>query len=331
MISLSKNAEKTLLLCHAGSDVDAISSAAAVYFSIPNKNISIGCIDHLNLNAKAFSEKMKIPYAINPDLKKFEKIILIDFNSTEMAGSMKNQLALFKGKISAIDHHSIEQNSIALKENSVIDGKAISTTEIIYSMFKKEKIKISKKSFECIAAGIIADSANFTVAGKNSFQIMAECLEKSKSNFSEMVFLFAVEKDFSEKIASLKAAKRCKIYKIENFIISTSQVDSFEASAAMALVRIGADASFVAAFDEKTDSLNISARASNDFFKKAKINLSNVFFELSNHVEGKGGGHPCAAAFNGRGIPETALEECIKILFHLILEKNPKAQFKEYN
>lgn len=324
--------KKTLLLTHSGTDVDALASAAAIYFSLEKKfDLAIGCIDHVNLSAKALAKNKKIPHRINPDLKQFDSIVAVDFSSKEMLGTQKHAVENFHGKITAIDHHCIEKNSLANSKNILSDENAAAVTEIAYFLLKNNGIKIPKNAMECIAAGIIADTNNFTIASKNSFRIMAEVIEKTGKSFSQLSELFQVKKDLSEKIAALKSAKRCRIYKTGEYIAVTSMVDSFEASAAESLVRIGADVSFVASFDAKTDSISISARASSEFLKNSKINLAkHVFFELESKIDGKGGGHAGAAGFNCNGIPEIALEECIKILHSKILAKNLKAQFKEF-
>ena len=101
--------KKVLLLTHAGCDVDALSSAAAIHFSLKGKSkTSIGVPDHLNSSAAAFAKNLAIPFAINPPLGSFDVLVCIDFSKPSMLGSMGEAFSSFAGEKFLIDHHSHE-------------------------------------------------------------------------------------------------------------------------------------------------------------------------------------------------------------------------------
>ena len=322
---------KILLLTHAGADVDAVASAAALFLALKKKHrVEIGIPEHLNLTAKAFASNMKISYKINPKLAGFDTVVLVDFNTWEMTGRLSPQLKSFKGKIYALDHHTIIGRSIAPAANSVIKENAVSTTEIIYELFNEEKIEITPDIASCIAAGIVTDSAHFLVADAKAFHIMADVLEKSGRTFSGIVGLFRVKMDFSKKVAKLKAAKRARIFKIGEKIVVTADIGAYEADAATTLTRIGADVAF--AGDLEKGELRISGRATSGFVKETDFDLAkDVFLPLEKTVDGAGGGHAGAAAFNGKAKNlEDVLQKCVSLVEAFLKKRNPKVQLKEY-
>ena len=147
----------------------------------------------------------------------------------------------------------------------------------------------------------------------------------------QLVELFEIDSDLSEKIAKLKAARRAKIYNSHNHIIVTTEVGAFEPSAASVLVRLGADVAFAGATDDKGKML-ISARCRNSFRDKSGFNIvTDVFSKLPGFFDGEGGGHPAAAAFNGKGDAIQALKKCVELTDNALEKKYGKgAQLKEY-
>jgi len=323
--------KRVLILTHAGADVDAIASAAAIHFSLKGKTkTTILVPEHLNLNAKALAKKIQIPYSFEADFSKFDSVLCLDFNKSKMLGNMQEKFLSFKGEKFIIDHHSEEKEKMATEKNSLINKNAISTTEIVYQLLKKTKVKIPKNALQCIASGIITDSSSFLIADHNTFRIMAEVMENAKTNYSDLVVLFRTEKDISEKIAALKAARRVRIYKSGKALIATSEVGSFEAEAANALIRVGADVSFCGYAEE--NKVRISGRVNNTWLNRNKFDLArDVFNKLENFFPGEGGGHAGASGFNGTGDSiEKHFEKCVQLVHEFNLKKDKKAQFKEY-
>jgi len=322
--------KRVLLLTHAGADVDSIASAAAIHFSLKGKSkTTIGVPEHLNLNAKALAKKLKIPYKINPRFTEFDAIMCLDFNKSKMLGSLQQQFLDFNKEKFLVDHHSEEKEVMAPKKNISASKKAISTTELVYQLLKKTRVKIPTNAYACIASGIITDSASFRIADHNTFRIMADVMEKAGMSYRGLVDLFAVEIDFSQKIAALKAAKRARIFKSGKAIIAISDVGAFEADAASALIRLGANVAFCG-FAEK-GLVRVSGRVNNSWMRRKKFDLAkDVFNKLENHFPGEGGGHPGAAGFNGKGYEiELVLLKCVD-LTHNFISKKQKAQLKEY-
>jgi len=327
--SFFKN-KKLLILTHAGSDLDAIASAGAIYFSL-NKKPVIGAIDHINQQAKSFAKKLSIPYSVNPSLKGFDAILAVDFNSIDLAGSLKEKLLLQKEKIFVIDHHSKGKKTIAFAKNSWIERSASSASELVFEWLKKNHALIPKKSALCIAAGILTDSNNFITAKAKTFGVMQTCLQTSGTNFSDITSLVKEREDTGEKIAKLKAAKRAKIYCLGKYIIVSTDIGAFGAEAAETLIQEGADVVF--AGDLEKGSLQLSGRASPEILKETSLDLSeHIFQPLGNYFKGSGGGHAGAAGFNGFADSlEQVFQRALQLLESFLKKKNPSIKLKEYD
>lgn len=325
--------KKVLLLTHAGCDIDSLGSAAAIRFSLKGKaKISICVPDNLNVYSKKLAENLQIPYKINAPLKGFDAVVCLDFNRPAMLGSMRKEFESFGGEKYLIDHHRKEAEGFVAEKNSCVVDRAISTTELVYDLLKETLgLKIPKKAYACIAAGIITDSASFSVADFETFDIMAQVMRGAQMTYSEITALFYLKKDLSEKIASLKAARRCRIFSSGGAIIAISEVGAFEADAAASLVRIGADVAFCGYADK--GKIRVSGRANNNWLKENKFDLTkDVFAKLDAFFAGSGGGHAGAAGFTGEGEEAMpVLQKCAELVNEFLAIKKNGQRLKEYD
>lgn len=321
-----------LLITHSGCDVDAICAAASLFFFLKRKNrAEILVPEHIALPAKTFAKKLGIPYKVvkSASLKGFDCLFLVDFNELKMAGALEPEISAFKGQIFLVDHHRQAQKSIASQQNSLVDPNAIASCELVFDWLKKSGVALDKKTATCIAAGIVTDSAFFLTANSRTFAIMSEAMEKSGRTFSSIPPLFSVKQTFDEKVAKLKAAKRARIFLVSDYVVVASDVGAFEADAASALTRIGADIAFVG--DSNEGKLRISGRALQNVVKKEGFDLAkHVFQRLPGEFGGSGGGHAGAAGFNGKGKDiNAALMQCVS-LTREYFKKRKGYRFKEY-
>ncbi len=324
--------KKILIVTHAGCDVDAIAAAAGLSFALSKKNkVEIAVPQHIAKPAKAFAEKQKIPYHLNgfDDISSFGCLFLVDFNSLSMAGSAADAIKRFNGPIYLIDHHEKTGEKIGKRVNALINPEAVASCEIVFDLLQKNRIPIDERIATCIAAGIVTDSAHFQTANSKTFAIMAAVMQKNKKNLSWLLSLFSAPLTFDQKIAALKAAKRSRIFRINDFIAATADIGAFEADAASTLVKIGADIAF--AGDSDDGKLRISGRAAQHVLKKTGFDLAkDVFQKMPAFYPGSGGGHAGAAGFNGEGEDiKAALMKCIE-LAREFFQKNKGFMFKEY-
>ena len=322
------------IITHSGCDVDAFASAAALYLALSKsaKSASILVPEHINLQAKELAKNLKIPYLIDhSDLSKFDAAIVVDTNSISMVGDFAPQLKSFKKPLLVIDHHDISNDAIAKGSDLILRKDAVSSSEIIYDLFKAGEIKITQEIATFIACGIITDSAGFLIADHETFGIMAEVMKISQKDYYQIISLFKIKENISEKIAKLKAAKRSHIYNSFDHLLVDAEVGAHESDAAVALIILGADVAF--AGNEDRGNIQISSRVSNEFMKKYNFDVTrDVFRPLQEEFSGTFGGHPGAAGYKGSDVLlETALKKCIVLTHNFLIEKMKKTSpLKEY-
>jgi bifunctional oligoribonuclease and PAP phosphatase NrnA len=108
--------------------------------------------------------------------------------------------------------------------------------------------------------------------------------------------------------------------KINDWIIALSNVSAYQASAARALIDLGAHVAAVAGKKDNSPEIEISMRCNREFSEKTGIHLGkDVAKPLGQYLQGEflqgmGGGHAMAAGVNGRGQISVALDRCLKLL-----------------
>lgn len=309
LLSLKK--ERVLCICHRSADVDAIAAAASLKESFNSLGITVGIPSELNAEARNLCSSLKIKHVVNPIIQDFDAVILVDFNEPQMLGSLLPELEKFKGRVLALDHHSLSKDSLASKQNSLVVPKALSSCQIVYGLLKECKIKPSKNCAMLLSAGIISDSNSLQVADSESLSILSLLLKECGRNVQEISWLFGSSQDISERIAFLKAAERLSLYRIGDFLIATSNVSRFSSPSADKLLLLGADLAFIGFSGERESRVN--ARASAEFLKKTGFDLSKLFLSIEERFDGHGGGHAGAAGFNSdHSNHEEILKACLE-------------------
>jgi phosphoesterase RecJ-like protein len=162
-----KNSRYCLIVTHINPDADTISCALALS----------SYMDENKIKHKVFNESSDLPSNLD-FLPRFDKItdqvpkfydlaVFVDCAVEDRVG-----LEVQKGvKIINIDHH--QSNSFFGNINIVDDSKA-STAELLYEVFEKESIPVSKNAAMCLYVGIYDDSIAFTTPRVDSrtFQIV---------------------------------------------------------------------------------------------------------------------------------------------------------------
>jgi nanoRNase/pAp phosphatase (c-di-AMP/oligoRNAs hydrolase) len=324
--------KKVLVVSHRSADVDALASASIMRLLLMDRNyVEIGIPEHMNKSAKRLAETMEIPYNMQPDFSEFDVLVIVDLGSYGMLGSFAEAVNGFSGPIFLFDHHSASEDVIAKKENSLIVEDAASTTELLWCFIKRNAPKRLDEQIALLTVcGLISDTAHFSFASKDTFRVMAEAMEKTDKTFSEIMELFSVKRELSERIAMLKAAQRTRIFRAGKTIIALSEIGAFESQSASALLHLGADVAFVGTIED--ESVRISGRAKFSFVQEYGIDLAkDVFQKLSKFFQGEGGGHVTAAAFTGRASSlEDILKKCLELIVEKMKEKEPALSIKEY-
>lgn len=302
---LKKNAgEEFIVLLHSLADADALGSAVGLCSFL--KNARVAASDVLASSAKKISQQNGVEIRKFSELKqeKKRKIILVDANSRAMLGDAVGEIVFD----AVVDHHSKHADCVKA-ESFFVDEKASSASEIVFEALRELKAKVDGKTATCLLAGIISDSAEFKGAREKTFLFAGELLALAGGNYRRVRGLVEKRADVSQRIAVLKACQRVEFEKVGEFLVVSSEVGSFEAGAASALVEMGADVAFVACSCENG---RISARVHGEL--SGKVDVAELMKEIGAEFGGSGGGHPAAAGASGlkKEDVETALGECVR-------------------
>lgn len=333
LLRLLKKSRKILILTHRSADVDSIASAGALYFALQKKyTITLGVPDHINAAAHALADHLKLKFTLNPtNIHSYDALIFVDVNSLSLLGSLQSEIKSFKGPKIVIDHHDTKGANITSKKYSLIQPRSLSTAQMVYEIIQSSSLPLPSKAATLIAAGIISDSAGFLIGDPSTFRILSNALEKSKYSYTQILSLFKIQPDISEKVALLKAAHRNRIYNSNSFLIVTTKVGHFEASASNYMIFGGADISFAAGKDE--NGIILSARASSTIVDDVHFHLArDVLKKLPEEFGGNAGGHPGAASYNVEdGNLDVLLEKCVTLTHSFLKDKiKSNKPLKEY-
>jgi len=310
------HASFVLLLCHHNADPDAVCSAYAFQGLLtkikPNVTVEIGTGQGISRLSKHILKRLPITVNLQPNVEKADAIVLLDTNTTQQLGQLSERVAKTTAPIIVIDHHAAHPATERIAKLCITDEEASSTCEIVYNFYKQLNTKPDLNEAKALFLGITFDTRHFVLAKTSTFKTISE-LSDIGVNPQEELSSLALPMDFSERVARIKACRRAKLIKIENWIIALSHVSAYQASAARALVDLGAHLAAVAG--QKNEKVEISLRCTREFNQVTGIHLGrDIAKPLGEYLQGMGGGHATAAGVNGTGYIEKGLKRCLRLI-----------------
>ena len=315
------HASFVLLLCHHNADPDAVCSAYAFQNLLarcrPNFNIEIGIGQGLSRLSKQILNHIPISVNLEPDVEKADAIVLLDTNTIQQLGQLAEKLIKIDAPIIVIDHHATHPQTEEIAKLCINNEEASSTCEMVYNFYIQLKMKPRLNEAKALFLGITFDTRHFILANSSTFKCISELCDIGINPQEELSSL-VLPMDFSERVARIKACRRAKLIKIGNWIIALSHVSAYQASAARALIDLGAHMAVVAG--QKNEKVEVSLRCTRGFNRETGIHLGkDVAKALGEYLNGMGGGHATAAGANGKGYVEKGLKHCLR----LVKEKAP--------
>jgi len=309
-------AEFILLLCHHNADPDAVCSAYAFQSLLarcrPNVTAEIGAAQGLSRLSKHILKHIPITVNLQPDVEKANAIVLLDTNTTQQLGHLAARVANARVPIIVIDHHAAHPQTEQIAKLCITSEEASSTCEMVYNLYKQLNTKPDLNEAKALFLGITFDTRHFVLANSSTFKTISELCDIGVNPQEELSSL-ALPMDFSERVARMKACRRARLMKVGNWIIALSNVSAYQASAARALIDLGAHMAAVAG--QKNEKIEISMRCSRDFNKMTGIHLGkDIAKPLGEYLQGMGGGHATAAGVNGIGYVEKGLKRCLRLV-----------------
>ncbi len=309
-------AKRVLLLCHHNSDPDAVCSAYGFQGLLrkvrPNIAVEIGTGQGVSKLTRNLFNYLPIKVSLQPEVEKADALVMLDTNTIQQLDALADRVARSKAPLIVVDHHAAHPDTQKICRLCLTDEAAASTCDIVYGYYFEQNLKPDPNEAKALFLGMAFDTRHFVLASSSTFKAVADLVD-SGVNAQEALGMLAMPMDFSERIARVKACRRAKIIRVENWIIAFSHVSAFEASAARALVDLGVHAAAVAG--KKGDGIEVSLRCTREFSEKTGIHLGkDIAKPLGEALQGQGGGHAMAAGVNGKGDVKAGLKRCLRLL-----------------
>ncbi|MEM3696807.1 MAG: DHH family phosphoesterase [Candidatus Bathyarchaeia archaeon] len=310
------DAKLVVLLCHHNADPDAICSAyafASLLKSLkPKVEVEIVAAQGISRLSKHLLKHIPIEVKAHSNIERADAIVLLDTNTIQQLNDLAEKVKVLKAPLIVIDHHAAHPETEQMAKICISNEEASSTCEIIYNFYKEMNLKPGANEAKALFLGIAFDTRHFVLANSSTLKSIAELIDAGV-NAQETLALLSLPMDFSERVARLKACRRAKLFKVEEWIIAFSHVSAYQASAARAIIDLGAHVAVVAG--QKNENLEISLRCVREFHEKTGIHLGkDIAKPLGEYLHGMGGGHSTAAGVNGVGDIETGLKRCLRLL-----------------
>jgi phosphoesterase RecJ-like protein len=307
--------KQTVLLCHHNADPDAIGAAFAfkglLKYLRPNLETEIAAASGISRLSKAMIKVIPIELVDTPRIDMADLIFLLDTNTIQQLDELGKRIKPDTPLV-VVDHHASHPETERRATLSITDEMASSTCEIIYRLFKEAELEPNLDEAKALFLGIAFDTRHFIIATSETLKVIADLTEVGV-NAQEILPIFSLPMEQSERIARLKAANRGKLVEIKGWIIALSHVSAYQASACRGLIALGAHVAIVAG--QKKKKIQVSFRASQEFYAETGIHIGrDVAKPLGDFLGGMGGGHSVAAGANGFGDVEKCLKFCENML-----------------
>lgn len=307
--------KRVMIFCHHSADPDAVCSAYAVKSladALGSVEASIILTGGASRISKQVIKALGIQTVEEASIHEAEVLIVLDTSSLLQLEEWGEKIASSGKPTVIIDHHTPRPETVRLASISIIDESSTSTCEIVYWIYKGLGMTPSIKVARALLTGIAYDSKHFLIGNSRTFKAVSELLEIDDA-LPDITALLASEMNRSERIARIKAAKRMELHKVGGWIIATSQVGSFQASASRALLELGADIAMVAG--GKRGGMKMSLRSTKRFNKETTIHLGrDVAIPLGEEFGGVGGGHPTSAGVKSKGEAQEILKRALELI-----------------
>ncbi len=299
---------RTLFTFHSLGDADAVNSSIVLRDLVEGLSKSVceaRALDEIGGHAKKILKQLGIELRPVESLSGYSNIVLTDVSTTVLLGKRGREFQSFHGKKIVVDHH--KYNTALLKADlSYIDGERSSSCEIVYQLMRLTGKKPAPLQATLLLAGILADTALFKSANPVTFEATNHLLKHSGKTYQEILRLVFPGPDLSERMASLKAAQRATVQKINGLLVGVSESSAFELQCASALVELGCDYAFVANRREGRIS-----GVKKESLKGMGVGL--VMERAGRAMAGAGGGHENVGGANGKKeLVDAGLAECMQ-------------------
>lgn len=307
--------EPVLVATHVNADPDALASSILLSYLL--REMGFGDID------LAFPEgpsrlSRRIMDALNVRPSYLRKPKRDTYRAAAVVDATNGvQLSIFRKAIEradlllVIDHHAPPGELVAKASYSLIREEPAATV-LVCQALEGFSVPLSQDLATLALTGILFDSRRFVRATPETLRAVARLLELGGS-YELALSLLEEEVPYAERIAKLKGVLRSHVLNIGGFLVAVSEIGSYEASVARALVSLGADVALVAS--TRDGECRLSIRASRSFLERTKLFASgDIALSVADALGGEGGGHDTAGNYKGQCTTSDAIRVALLTL-----------------
>lgn len=262
---------------------------------------------------------MQLVVEDNPDLSNFNLIVTVDTNTLQQLGDLREPVQQSSKRIVMIDHHAPHIENANTNMLVICEENATSTCEIILTMFEKMHIKPDRRVSQALLIGLLVETGHLAIGTRKTYAAAYDLIKIGADPEAALV-LTRQAMDESERIARVKSAQRLRLERINQWLIATSEVGSYHASAARGLIALGAHLAIVAG--KRNDDLTVSFRCTREFAQQSGLHLgTDLASVVGRQMGGMGGGHATAAGANIKGEANEAVKLSVRVIREFLANK----------
>lgn len=285
---------KVAFVSHSIADMDFMASAISLSVYMTNSIIVVP--DKISQKVINILNELDIPFTTTNNLSGYDLIIMLDVNNFDTCGRLCGELTETTKDIIIIDHHL--PNNIPKDNISVFDSEDYtSTSNIVYKILTDLSVHISVSLAKLLLAGIISDSAELRNSNAQTFEDISRLLKIAKTDYMTILSKISYNFKTKERYKILEDISNSGKRTINDILLLYGKSNMPAHMTADIAIKSGADGAIFYSIYKK--EISFSARFLHPIDTKYDIHLGLIMKDLSQIIDGHGGGHPCAAGAYG--------------------------------
>lgn len=187
----AQKAKSILLTFHPSPDGDSIGSSLALFHALTNIGKKVTLISGDSDFPKNFSNipgssKVLSKNFFQINLNDYDLFIITDISNQKQISKQGEVIIPKKLKTIIIDHHA---SSSKFANINLINVNSPATCQLVYDLFKTNKIKITKSIAACLFIGLYTDTGGFKYSNTTYKTFLAASeLSRIYSDFNKLIF-----------------------------------------------------------------------------------------------------------------------------------------------
>ena len=193
MLNLIESSNTILVLTHESPDGDAIGSSMATYQMLKEMNKTVDIV--IPEIPETFMFMDDIHEVLTQSDKEYDLVIVLDCANKERIGQINNEYSRCKKSI-IIDHHMSNNGYGTICH---VEPNTPACCQVLYYLFKKWNIKITREIGEALLSGMLTDTSGFrnNDTNKETF-IMAAELADMNIDIHKIYYLVLSKKSMAQ-------------------------------------------------------------------------------------------------------------------------------------